>query len=128
MSDDGRRPLSWHPLRSLLVGLLCAALLLAAGAYIGGRSPWGTKHPEVARGVAMRANSDNDLMMFDGDDGTQLQFGGHHIWWESESSQGEGNPPCLRTPHRKVEVQVAAMKIARPDGGSFQQAVWVTCP
>ena len=103
------------------------ALLLAAGAYVGGRSPWGTKHAQVAHGVAMLAGSDNDLVTFDGEGDTELQFGGHHMSWRSGSEVGDGNPPCLRVPQRKVKVDVGYMTIARPEGGSFQQPVWVEC-
>jgi hypothetical protein len=127
MSDDRARPLSWHAGRRLLVALLCAAVLVAAGVLVGERSSRGTKHAQVVQGVAMRANGDNDLVMFDGDDGTRLQFGGGHMWWRSGEVVGDGNPPCLRKPQRKVSVQVGLMQVARPDGGSFEQAVWVEC-
>ncbi len=128
MSDHLWRPSLWQPGRRLLVGLLCAGLLMAAMAYLGARSPWGTKHPHVTQGVAVRANSNNDLVTFDGEGDFQLQFGADHMWWKAGSEEGEGSPPCLKTPQQKVRVEVGSMWIARPDGGSFQQAVWVRCP
>lgn len=76
----------------------------------------------------MRANGENDLMMFDGDDGTQIAFGAEDIWWRSQSLEGDGNPPCLRTPQEKVDVELGLMDISRPGGGSFRKAVWVKCP
>jgi hypothetical protein len=127
VSDDRARPMSWHAGRRLLVALLCAAVLVAVGVYVGERSSRGTKHAQVVQGVAMRANSENDLVMFDGEDGTRLQFGGDHMWWRSGEVVGDGNPPCLRRPQRRVSLQVGLMQVARPDGGSFEQAVWVEC-
>jgi hypothetical protein len=114
--------------RAVLIGLACAILALTIGLFVGARSPWGVKSPQVAHGVAMRANSENDLVMFDADDGSQIAFGANEIWWESESGEGDGNPPCLRTPHRKVEVDVGYMRIAGPDEGWHTHAVWVKCP
>lgn len=128
VNDQLGRSLLRQPRRRLLVAVLCAGLLLAAVAYLGARSPWGTKHPHVTQGVAMRANSNNDLVMFDGEDDTQLQFGGDHVHWSSGSEEGEGNPPCLKTPLKKMEVEVGSMWIEGPGGGSSQQAVWVRCP
>jgi hypothetical protein len=95
MSDDRARPSSWLAGRRLIVALACAALLVAAGALLGERSSKGTKHAQVVQGVAMRANSHNDLVTFEGEDGIQLQVG--------------------------------LMRVASPDGGSFEQAVWVEC-
>jgi hypothetical protein len=116
--------------RAVLIGLTCAAVVLSVGVgvLVGARSPWGVKSPHVAHGVAMRANNENDLVMFDADDGSQIDFGADHIWWESQSTEGEGNPPCLRTPQRKVNVDVGYMRVAGPDGGWFTKAVWVRCP
>ena len=74
----------------MLIALVCAVLLLTLGVLIGMRVPWGTKQPQVATGVAMRANSDNDLVLFDADDGRQFQFGASRMWWESASAEGEG--------------------------------------
>lgn len=106
----------------------CALLMSVAGVFVGIRSPWGVKTPHVAHGVAVRANHENDLVMFDANDGFQLDFGAAHIWWESGSVSGDGHPPCLRTPGRKVQVDVGFVRIAGPDGGSRTQAVWVRCP
>ncbi len=127
MSDDRAHPSSRRPGPRLLVAVLCAALLVAAGVVLGQRSSWGVQHARVVQGVAMRAGSDSDLVMFDGEDGTQAQFGGDHMWWRSGEVEGESNPPCLRKPLRKVSLQVGLMQVARPGGGSFDQAVWVEC-
>lgn len=126
MSDQSGH---WSALvrRHLLVGLLGVVLVVGSVAYVGGRSPWGTKHPRVAHGVAMRANSDNDLVTFEGDGGRRFMFGADHMWWRSESADGEGDPPCLKTPERQVKVDVGFMTVARPEGGSFEHVVWVKC-
>jgi hypothetical protein len=41
----------------------------------------------------MRANSENDLVMFDAEDGTQLTLHADSLWWESDSLEGERDPP-----------------------------------
>lgn len=115
-------------MKDAVVGAVLVVALLAVGAYAGMRSPWGTKHPEVVDGMAMRANTENDLVLFDGSDGTQLTFGADRIWWESSSGEGDGNPPCLVTTPDKVAVQVGFMRVARPGGGWFERVVWVKCP
>jgi hypothetical protein len=109
---------------------LCAVLLvltLALGAYAGLRAPWGTKHPQVKQGIAMRANTENDLVMFDADDGTQLTLDADSIWWESDDVGGEGNPPCLRKPHKKSDVEVGFLWVAGPSGGARPEGLWVKC-
>lgn len=106
------------------VGLLVVAAL---GVYVGLRAPWGTKHPQTKSGVAMRANADSDLVMFDADDGTQLTLHTDGLWWESESAGGEGDPPCLREPGRNVAVEVGYLWVEGPSGGSRPQAIWVKC-
>jgi len=102
-------------------------LLLAAGVWIGLRSPWGTKHPRVYDGIAMRANDENDMVLFDANDGTQAAFGADDTWWESESASGEGNAPCLEVPLRKVDVEIGLMRVANPSGGWHLEVVWVKC-
>lgn len=126
MSDSGSM-LSWPPSRRVLTGIVVAAVLLGLGVYAGLRSPWGTKHPVVKEGIAMRANDENDLVMFDADDGTQIDFGADHIWWEAENTGGDANPPCLRKPLKKARVEVGLVRVAGPDGGWRQQAAWVRC-
>lgn len=127
MTGDAEAITSRPRRRAVLIGLACAVLVLSVGVFVGARSPWGVKSPHVAHGVAMRANNENDLVMFDADDGTQVTFGADHIWWQSQEAEGDGNPPCLRTPQRKVKVDVGYMRVARPDGGWFTEAVWVKC-
>jgi hypothetical protein len=112
---------------SALVGLVVVAVLLAVGVYAGLRSPWGAKHAQVKAGVAVRANDENDRVMFDAYDGAQVDFGADSIWWESAGSRGDGDPPCLKEPLAKVDVEVGVMRIADPDGSWHQQAVWVRC-
>ena len=114
------------PRRPVLIGVV-VALVLGLGVYAGLRSPWGTKHSQAKQGIAMRANAENDLVMFDADDGTQLAFHADGIWWESRSGGGEGDPPCLSEPLKKVSVEVGVIRIAGPDGGWRQQAAWVKC-
>ncbi|MGH3329872.1 MAG: hypothetical protein ACRDPJ_01085 [Nocardioidaceae bacterium] len=102
-------------------------LLLAVGAWVGLRSPVGTKHPRVYDGIAMRANPENDLVLFDASDGTQATFGADDTWWEAESASGEGNAPCLEVPLRKAEVEIGLMRVANPSGGWHMEVVWVKC-
>jgi hypothetical protein len=111
----------------VLIGILLLALCLAVGVYVGLQSSWGTKNAQSMQGQAMRANSENDLVLFDADDGTQLDFHANSIWWESDSAGGDGDPPCLREPGKTTEVEVGSMQVANPDGGSHRQAVWVRC-
>lgn len=101
--------------------------LLVVGAFIGHRSPWGTQHPRVHEGVAMRANAENDLVLFDSGDGTQATFGADDTWWESGTASGEGDAPCLDVPLRKADVQVGLMRVAGPSGGWHLDVVWVKC-
>ena len=65
--------------------------------------------------------------MFDADDGTQITFGADDIWWEWKNRAGHGNPPCLRKTQEKTPVEVGIMRVAGPEGGWHQQAVWVMC-
>ena len=124
--SDSVRPPSGASRSRVLIGLVVVAVL-ALGVYAGLRSPWGTKHAQVKQGIAMRANDESDLVLFDADDGTQLDFGADHIWWVSGSRGGDANPDCLRKPHAKADVEVGFMQVAGPDGGWHQQAVWVRC-
>ncbi|GAB3762289.1 hypothetical protein FB382_003641 [Nocardioides ginsengisegetis] len=104
-----------------------ALLLLATGLYAGLHSPWGTKHAEVKQGVAMRANDENGLVLFDADDGTQVDFDADRIWWEAGEVGSDGDPPCLRVPLLRTRVEVGVIRVAGPDGGWRTQAAWVKC-
>ena len=119
--------LPWPTRRPMLIGVVVCAVVLGLGVYAGLRSPWGTKHPQVKPGIAMRANDQNDLVMFDADDGTQLTFYADSIWWESESRGGQGNPPCLSKPLDKADVEVGVVRVAGPHVGWREQAAWVEC-
>jgi hypothetical protein len=124
--NDSLLPTSGKPLSRVILAALLV-LLLAAGVWIGARSPWGTKQPRVYDGIAMRANDENDLVLFDADDGTQATFGADHTWWESESASGTGHAPCLRVPLRKADVEIGLMRAANPSGGWHLEVVWVKC-
>ena len=113
-------------LRSV-VAVTLAALLVLAGFWLGLRSPWGTKHAETISGVAVRANDENGLVMFDADDGTQSTFDADLVMWSSENQHGQSDPPCLATPLQKAPVDVGLMKVAGPDGGWQEQVMWVVC-
>lgn len=115
------------PPRTLAIGAVVLLLAVALGVYGGLRAPWGTKHPQVKEGIAMRANSENDLVMFDAEDGTQLTLYADNLWWETESAGGEGDPPCLLKPGMKSDVEVGFLWIAGPDGGARPEALWVKC-
>ncbi len=75
----------------------------------------------------MRANDENDLVMFDAEDGTQLTLHADSLSWESESMGGQGDPPCLSNPGEKVKVEVGVMSVAGPTGGASSVGVWVKC-
>ncbi len=75
----------------------------------------------------MRANSENDLVMFDAEEGTQLTLHADNLWWETASAGGEGDPPCLRRPGRKSDVEVGFLWVAGPDGGARSVPLWVKC-
>jgi hypothetical protein len=117
-------PLRSPQLRIVAIGV---AVLLPVGVYVGLRVPWGTKHPQVKEGIAMRANTDNDLVLFDAKDGTQLALHADGLWWESENVGGEGNPPCLTKPGERVDVEVGIVTVAGPTGGSRSTGVWLKC-
>lgn len=78
--------------RQVAAVLVVAALLFAAGMFVGLRLPGGTMNPLVFHGVAMRANSENDLIMFDADNGEQVDFAANSIWWESGDAGGTKRP------------------------------------
>ncbi len=124
MTTPNRR--LWPP-RTLAIGVLVLLLAVALGVYAGLRAPWGTKHPQVKEGIAMRANSENDLVMFDAEDGTQLTLYADNLWWETDSAGGEGDPPCLQKPGKKSDVEVGFLRIAAPDGGARPVPLWLKC-
>lgn len=128
VGDGLERSGGWLAGRGRIAVVGTVLLLLVLAAYVGHRSPWGAKHPQIHEGIAMRANSDNDLVLFDAADGTQAGFSAGDTWWESDSASGEGDPPCLAVPLRKVEVQVGLMRVANPSGGWHTDVVWVRCP
>src|SRR3712207_2446778 len=88
--------------RLLAIAAIGALLLVALGVIIGLRMPWGAKKPRIAEGVAMRANNENDLVLFEGEDHRRLTFGASRMWWEAADRGGQGDPPCLRTPFEKA--------------------------
>ena len=117
----------WVPgRRSVLAGSVAALVLVALGVVIGLRSPWGVQHPKVAEGVAMRANDENGLGFFDGED-LQLTFNVDDIRWDADGTGGEGGPPCLESPLKKAKVQVGYMRVAGPGDGWFEHVVWLRC-
>ncbi|MQW76223.1 hypothetical protein GHK92_10075 [Nocardioides sp. dk4132] len=72
-------------------------------------------------------DSENDLVMFDGEDGTQLTLCADNMWWETDSAGGEGDPPCLQTPGKKSDVAVGFLWIPGPDGAAWPVPLWVKC-
>lgn len=114
-------------LRTVVIGAAVLGLGVSTGVYTGLRATWGTKHPQVKEGVAIRANDENDLVMFDANDGTQLSLYAHSVSWESGNTGGHGDPPCLREPGQKVHVEVGVMWVAVPQGGARQIGLWLTC-
>ncbi|GAB3433542.1 hypothetical protein GCM10027517_00570 [Phycicoccus ginsengisoli] len=102
-------------------------LAVAVGGYAGLRAPWGTKHPQVKQGIAVRANSENDLVMFDAEDGTQLTLHADNLWWETDSAEGDGDPPCLKEPGNKTPVEVGFLWVAGANGGARPVPLRVKC-
>lgn len=114
------------PRRALAAG----AALLVLG-FVAGHV-WADQHDiRTLTGTAMRANDENDLVMFDADDGTQLPIIVDAVAWETNdgSRGGEDSPPCLATPLKKVRVEVGVVDGSLPDGGGpGEHVIWVRCP
>lgn len=127
MSDFGHTLLARPSRARVLTSVVLVSALLALGMYAGLRLPWGAKHPRVMEGIAQRANDENDLVLFDSRDGTQFGFGADRVWWESGSSSGQGDPPCLTTPLDEARVEVGIVRVVGPTGGWHQQVAWVKC-
>lgn len=84
----------------MLIAVVGAVSFLVLGVLIGLRMPWGAKQPHRAAGVAMRANSDNDLVLFEAEDRRQLAFGAPTSTRALSSglSRHGGSPCPLRSP------------------------------
>jgi hypothetical protein len=117
----------WSRRRILLAAAVAVVLAFVVGLTLGSRSAMVAKHPATVHGVAMRANNDNDLIVFEGDDGTRLQFGADHLAWQSHGLSGDGAAPCLRRAQHQVSVDVGVLRVVGPGGGSRTQAVWLRC-
>jgi len=93
---------------------------------------WADRHDvRTIAGTAMRANDENDLVMFDADDGTQLPFHADAVTWTSgdDGTSGDGRPLCLSTPLEQARVEVGVVKASLPgEGGRADHVVWVRCP
>jgi hypothetical protein len=62
------------------------------------------------------------------DDEQHFVFDVRRIPWESDSKVGKGDPPCLRTPGRKADVEIGYRSIKLPDGRtSADMALWIRC-
>jgi hypothetical protein len=114
------------PRRALAAG----AALLALG-FVAGHV-WADQHDvRTLTGTATRLNDENELVTFDADDGTQLPIIADAVAWEADdgASSGDGRPPCLSTPLKRVRVEVGVVDGSLPDGGGpEEQVVWVRCP
>jgi len=110
-----------------IVGVVVALLV---GFVLGTRSPQGAKHLKIVDAVAKLENADNGLGLAEEEDGDlQFVFNVHTILWSSSSADGEGDPPCLRKPDRKVKVEIGYLKLAVPDGTTYDNvALWIRCP
>jgi hypothetical protein len=104
-----------------------AALLFVLGGWLGSRTPWGVKGVHTVQGTAMRANSEDDLVHFTADDGSEMAFHTDGLNWGSDEARGEGNPPCLRRALEKVAVEIGYVWTPGPAGGSNQVVAWVYC-
>ncbi|RJS45309.1 hypothetical protein [Nocardioides cavernaquae] len=62
------------------------------------------------------------------DDEQQFVFDVRRIPWVSGSKVGKGDPPCLRTPGRKADVEIGYRDIRLPDGRTTADvALWIRC-
>ncbi|MCX6395895.1 MAG: hypothetical protein NTV23_05375 [Propionibacteriales bacterium] len=113
--------------RKVVAGLVVGLALVALGFHLGQRSSFGTKYPDTKTGIAMRANDENGLILFDADDGAQATIWSDDIWWSSADSGGERSPDCVREPHRKARVEAGFIRISSPGGGWFEKVVWLRC-
>lgn len=110
--------------------LLTAVAALAVGFVLGTRSSAGAKHLKTVEAEAKLENAETGLGMADSIDGDeQFGFNVHTIHWSGPSGHGEGDPPCLTTPGKMVDVEIGYLDLATPDGPTYRdQALWVRCP
>jgi len=116
--------------KTITLALVGVVVALAVGFVLGTRSPQGTKHLKTVDAVAQLEDAENGLALADEEDGDlQFTFNVHAIHWTSGSEQGDGDPPCLRKPGRKVDVEIGYLDLAVPDGNTYEeQALWIRCP
>ena len=116
--------------RIITLAVVGVVVALVVGFVLGTRSPNGTKHLKTVDAVAQLENAENGLALADEEDGDlQFAFDVHSIPWASGSAHGEGDPPCLRKPGRKVKVEIGYLKLSVPDGTTYDNvALWIRCP
>ena len=115
------------PRNAVIVGVVVAVIALVVGTYAGLRSPWGAKHAQVLTGVAMLLDPDGDLVSFQADNGDTLGFHSNGIVWEAGNESGWSSPPCIRKALAKAKVEIGRVWFTGPEGGRFQEVVWVKC-
>jgi hypothetical protein len=115
--------------RLVKLSFLVAVAAIATGIWLGatraalGAAPLktvdATAQFESNRGIGIAWTEDKDQ---------QFVFDVHRIPWASGSKVGKGDPPCLRTPGRKVEVKIGYRSIKLPDGRtSADVPLWISC-
>jgi len=116
--------------RIITLAVVGVVVALVVGFVLGTRSPSGAKHLKTVDAVAKLENAENGLALADEEDGDlQFSFNVHSIHWTSGSEQGDGDPPCLTKPGRKVNVEIGYLDLAVPDGNTYEeQALWIRCP
>jgi hypothetical protein len=112
--------------RLVKLTLVVAVAALIVGIRLGAtHAPWG---PAPLKTVDATATYERGYGRATTDDKQQFVFDVHRIPWASGSKVGKGDPPCLRTPGRKVDVEIGYRSIKLPDGRtSADVPLWVRC-
>jgi hypothetical protein len=113
--------------RLVKLSLMVAVAGVVVGIWLGAtRAPWG---PAPLKTVDATATYENGFGRAATEDNKQqFVFDARRIPWASGSTVGKGDPPCLRTPGRKVDVEIGYRSIRLPDGRtSADVPLWLRC-
>ena len=111
------------------IGLAVGLVALFLGIYIGNRLPSGDTGLRTVDAEAVLQDRGTGLVVADEKDGDkQFSFVTRSVLWTSGSEHGDGDPPCLRRPGRKVDVEIGYVDVKAPDGTTYEEvALWVGC-